>query len=89
MPALARDFRVVTVDPRGVGLSDKPRDGYDTGTPANDLVALMEALGHRYFAVAGHDIGMWTGYALAADHPGRLARLAVAEAAIEADWRYA
>ncbi|MFE3549216.1 alpha/beta fold hydrolase [Streptomyces kronopolitis] len=82
MPALARDFRVVAVDPRGVGLSDKPRDGYDTGTLARDAVALMEALGHRRFAMVGHDIGMWTGYALAADHPERLARLAVAEAAI-------
>ena len=29
--------------------------------------------------MAGHDIGVWIGYALAADHPGRVARLAVAE----------
>ena len=39
----------------------------------------MDALGHRRFAVAGHDTGMWIGYALAADHPGRIDRLAVAE----------
>ncbi|MFD7894275.1 alpha/beta fold hydrolase [Streptomyces sp. NPDC059743] len=82
MPALARDFQVVAVEQRGVGLSDKPLDGYDTGTLADDLVALMAALGHRRFAMVGHDVGMWTGYALAADHPDRLERLAVAEAAI-------
>ncbi|GAA1245181.1 alpha/beta hydrolase [Kitasatospora nipponensis] len=82
MPALAKDHQVVAVDPRGVGLTDKPRDGFDTGTLAGDLVALMAALGHRRFAMVGHDIGMWTGYALAADHPDRLDRLAVAEAAI-------
>ncbi|MEV7977115.1 alpha/beta hydrolase [Streptomyces sp. NPDC086519] len=82
MPALARDFHVVAVDPRGVGLSGKPLDGYDTGTLAGDLVALMDALGHQRFAMVGHDVGMWTGYALAADHPDRLERLAVAEAAI-------
>ncbi|WP_446039182.1 alpha/beta fold hydrolase [Streptomyces sp. SID1121] len=82
MPALARDHQVVAVDPRGVGLSDKPLDGYDTGTLAADMVALMGALGHERFAMVGHDIGMWTGYALAADHPGRLDRLVVAEAAI-------
>ncbi|MFF7244927.1 alpha/beta fold hydrolase [Embleya sp. NPDC008237] len=82
MPALARDFHVVAVDPRGVGLSDKPDDGYDTGTLARDLVALMDTLGHGRFAIVGHDIGMWTGYALAADHSDRLDRLAVAEAAI-------
>jgi pimeloyl-ACP methyl ester carboxylesterase len=82
MPALARDFMVVAADQRGTGLSGKPPDGYDTATLAGDLVALMDALGHQRFAVAGHDTGMWIGYALAADHPGRLDRLAVAEAAM-------
>src|SRR5215467_13311982 len=82
MPALARDFTVVAPDQRGIGLSGKPDDGYDTGTLASDLVALMDALGHQRFAVAGHDTGMWIGYALAADHPGRIDRLAVAEAAM-------
>ena len=82
MPDLATHYRVVVVDPRGVGLSDKPLDGYDTGTLANDMVALMAALGHERFAMVGHDVGMWIGYALAADHPDRLDRLAVAEAAI-------
>src|SRR5215469_1713077 len=82
MPALARDFTVVAADQRGTGLSGKPEDGYDSATLAGDLVALMDALGHRRFAVAGHDTGMWIGYALAADHPGRVARLAVAEAAM-------
>ena len=79
MPALARDFQVIAVDQRGTGLSGKPQDGYDTGTLAGDLVALMDALGHQRFAMAGHDTGMWIGYALAADHPDRVDRLAVAE----------
>jgi hypothetical protein len=30
MPALARDFTVVVPDQRGIGLSDKPEDGYDS-----------------------------------------------------------
>ena len=79
MPALARDFSVVAPDQRGTGLSGKPEGGYDTGTLAGDLVALMDALGYQRFAVAGHDTGMWIGYALAADHPDRVVRLAVAE----------
>ena len=58
MPALARDFEVIAVDQRGIGLSDKPADGYDTGTLAGDLVALMDALGHERFAVVGHDTGL-------------------------------
>ena len=79
MPALARDFEVIAVDQRGIGLSDKPADGYDTGTLAGDLVALMDVLGHQRFAVAGHDTGFAISYALAADHPDRVARVALAE----------
>src|SRR5437870_2229728 len=80
MPALARDFEVIAVDQRGIGLSDKPESGYDTGTLANDLVALMKTLGHERFALYGTDTGMPIAYALAADHPDRLARLVVSEA---------
>ncbi|MFD0525885.1 alpha/beta fold hydrolase [Paractinoplanes durhamensis] len=82
MPALARHHTVVAVDSRGAGLSDKPDDGYDAGTLAADLVALMAALGHDRFDVVGHDIGTWTSYALAADHPERVTRLAIVEAVI-------
>ena len=80
MPALARDFSVVAVDQRGIGLSDKPQDGYDTATLASDLVALMDALGHQRFALYGTDVGMPIAYALAADHPDRVDRLVVSEA---------
>src|SRR5687768_6245947 len=80
MPALAEDFEVIAVDQRGIGLSDKPRDEYDIGTLANELVALMDALGHQRFAMAGFDTGMWIAYAVAADHPERLDRMAVGEA---------
>ncbi len=82
MPALAKHYTVVAVDQRGMGLSDKPESGYDTGQQANDLVALMEALGHRRFAMVGADTGMIIGYALAADHPDRVERLVVAEAVV-------
>src|ERR1700754_890906 len=80
MPALARDFSVVAVDQRGIGLSDKPQDGYDTGTLASDLVQLMDALGHPRFALYGTDTGMPIAYALAADHPDRVERLAASGA---------
>jgi pimeloyl-ACP methyl ester carboxylesterase len=80
MPALARDFEVIAVDQRGIGLSDKPEKGYDTATLANDLVGLMDALGHERFAVVGVDTGMLIGYALAADHPERVDRVALGEA---------
>jgi pimeloyl-ACP methyl ester carboxylesterase len=80
MPTLARDFQVVAVDQRGTGLSDKPHGGYDTGTLAADLVSLMDALGHERFALYGTDTGMPISYALAADHPDLVERLALSEA---------
>jgi pimeloyl-ACP methyl ester carboxylesterase len=79
MPALARDFEVIAPDQRGIGETDKPPDGYDPATLANDLVALMDALGHERFAVVGTDIGLPIAYALAADHPDRVERVALAE----------
>jgi pimeloyl-ACP methyl ester carboxylesterase len=79
MPALARDFTVIAVDQRGIGLTDKPQDGYDAATLARDLAALMDALGHQRFAVVGHDTGYIISYALAADHRDRVDRLVVAE----------
>ncbi|WP_078628931.1 alpha/beta fold hydrolase [Streptomyces sp. 142MFCol3.1] len=79
MPALARHYTVIAVDQRGIGLTEKPKSGYDTRTLANDLVALMDALGHQRFSVVGHDTGMIISYALAADHPHRVESLTVAE----------
>lgn len=81
MPALARRHTVVAADPRGTGLSDAPDTGYDTETLAADLVETMSVLGHQRFAVVGFDLGMLLGYAVAADYPQHVTRLAVGEAA--------
>jgi pimeloyl-ACP methyl ester carboxylesterase len=79
MPELAKDFTVIAVDQRGIGLTDKTKGGYDAATLADDLAALMTKLGHDRFAVVGHDTGYIISYALAADHRDRVERLAVAE----------
>lgn len=79
MPTLARDFTVIAVDQRGIGLTEKTRSGYDAATIASDLAGLMDALGHERFAVVGHDTGMVISYALAADFRDRVDQLAVAE----------
>jgi pimeloyl-ACP methyl ester carboxylesterase len=79
MPVLAENFEVIAVDQRGIGLSDKPAAGYDTGTLAGDLIGLMDALGHERFALVGHDTGFAISYALASDHPERVERVALLE----------
>ena len=44
---------------------------------ALDQVQAMASLGHKRFAVAGHDRGGRVGYRMALDHPGRVSALAV------------
>ena len=39
----------------------------------------MDALGHKRLAVVGHDTGVAIAYAMAADHPDRIDRVALAE----------
>jgi pimeloyl-ACP methyl ester carboxylesterase len=83
MPALAdAGFHVIAVDPRGMGHSSRPAGGYDTGQLARDLHALMQQLGHQRYSVVGHDIGMWIGYAMAADHSAAVDRVALIEGGI-------
>lgn len=77
-PRLARRFTVVCPDLPGFGRSRL--GGGDAGTKrakAAALVALMERLGRRRFAVAGHDRGCYTAFRMALDHPDRVERLAV------------
>ncbi len=82
MIPLSRHFRVIAMDPRGVGLSEKPTHGYDAGTLGEDVIALMNALEFREFSIIGHDTGMWTAYLVASDHPDRVRRVALGEAII-------
>jgi haloacetate dehalogenase len=91
-PGLAERFTVVVPDLRGYGQSSVPasRDGagYAKRVMARDVVALMRALGHERFRVAGHDRGARVGYRLALDHPERVERLAVLDITPTADmWR--
>jgi pimeloyl-ACP methyl ester carboxylesterase len=79
MPTLAKDYTVIAVDQRGIGRTQGTPEGYDAGTLADDLAALMTQLGYDTFAVMGHDTGAVISYALAADHPDRVERLAFAE----------
>jgi len=80
-PPLAERFFVVALDLRGYGWSSAPHspDGglYAKRAMAEDVVRVMESLGHIRFALAGHNRGARVGYRLALDHPGRITRLAL------------
>jgi haloacetate dehalogenase len=76
-PRLLDEFSVVCPDLRGYGDSDKPRDGYDKRTMARDIHVLMESLGHKRYAVVGHDRGARVAHRLALDQPDAVTRLCV------------
>lgn len=58
--------RVVCVDQRGHGLSDKPVDGYDVPILARDLAAVLERLDVGPATVVGHSFGGQVAFSLAA-----------------------
>ncbi|MET7704156.1 alpha/beta hydrolase [Streptomyces sp. NPDC005485] len=77
---LAADHTVICPDLRGYGASDKPveADGttYAKRTMAADIVALVRALGHERFALAGHDRGALVAFRAGLDHPEAVTHLA-------------
>lgn len=78
IPALARaGFRVVAPDLRGYGLSERPATGYTLPALADDVAALIAALGEDEAAVVGHDWGGAITWEAAARHPRRVTRYAV------------
>ncbi len=79
-PVLARTHRVVLMDLRGYGDSDRPPAGegsaaYAKREMALDAVAVMRQLGHERFAVLAHDRGARVAHRLALDHPEVVTRL--------------
>jgi haloacetate dehalogenase len=84
-------YTVVCPDLRGYGQSGKPvtdaeHTPYSKRAMAQDVVELMDALGHQRFAVVGHDRGSYVAYRTALDHPGRVSKLVVVDSvpAVEA-----
>jgi pimeloyl-ACP methyl ester carboxylesterase len=65
---------VVAPDLRGYGDTDEPAAGYDKRTMANDVVALLDHLGHERIALVGHDRGSRVGTRFAKDHRERVDR---------------
>jgi pimeloyl-ACP methyl ester carboxylesterase len=68
-PLLARSFRVAAIDQRGHGQSEKPADGYDIATIANDLAGAIGELGWARPVVVGHSWGANVALELAAVYP--------------------
>ena len=74
-PALARDHRVIRIDLRGHGGSEKPRDGYSMEEQADLVAAALRRVGVRRAPVVGHSMGGTVGTALVERHRRLVSRL--------------
>lgn len=74
VPALRERFRVITLDQRGHGDSDKPDTAYAWRDFATDLAGVIDALGLHDVDAVGHSKGGAAVVGVAAHHPGRIAR---------------
>lgn len=79
--ALADDHTVVTTDPRGISRStlDDVEQDTDPDLRADDMVAVLDALGADSADVFGSSGGAMTGLAMVVRHPGRVRTLVAHE----------
>lgn len=73
----AKRFTCISVDLRGTGESDSPGGEWSTELFADDVAALMQALGIDRAHVYGLSLGSATGLWLAAKHPQRVKSLSL------------
>jgi len=69
---LQRRFRLVLVDNRGVGHSDRPDGSFTVADMAGDIVAVLDAAGIRRAHVMGASLGGMVAQELAITHPERV-----------------
>jgi pimeloyl-ACP methyl ester carboxylesterase len=78
-PLVAAGFRVIAPDQRGYNESDKPAGiaSYRVETLADDVAALIAALGYEQANLVGHDWGGGVAWQTVIRHPERVRRFAV------------
>lgn len=76
VPAMSAAVRTIAVDPRGVGKSDKdPNCEYSVEVWADDIAALITALGYDNAHILGTSLGGSIACALAVRHPDKVRSL--------------
>ncbi len=83
---LAQNYFLVMPDLRGYGDSSKApglpdHSNYSKRAMAQDVVAVMDALGIDHFFLCGHDRGGRVAHRLAVDHPARVTKLCMIDIA--------
>jgi len=79
---LVRDHTAVVPDLRGLGLSSKPKSGFDKKNQAGDVAGVLDALEIERADLVTHDIGNMVGFAFAAQYPDRVKRFVLIDAPV-------
>lgn len=81
IPAFSEEYRVITVDVRGHGQSDKPPGPYSVRQFSEDTAAFMQALDAAPAHVIGLSMGGMIAFQLGVDHPELLRSLIIVNSA--------
>ncbi|MGD1317791.1 alpha/beta fold hydrolase [Chryseobacterium sp. 2R14A] len=85
---LAKEYRVIIIDLRGMGTSEKPESGYDKKTMATDIHQLVLQLGFDTVSLMGHDIGGMVAMSFAFNFPESTEKLIVLDGAHPSEGLY-
>ncbi|MEO1646449.1 MAG: alpha/beta hydrolase, partial [Chloroflexota bacterium] len=77
---LAENYRVIRVDLRGRGHSDKPQIGYHMKDHATDIIGLLDALNLETVTLVGHSFGGLLAMYMAGQFADRLDKIVVIDA---------
>jgi pimeloyl-ACP methyl ester carboxylesterase len=81
IPALSKRYRVIALDCRGAGRTDKPDAPYSIEMMADDVLGLMDALGIENAHLLGASMGSRIAQIIAMKHPERTRSLVLHVAA--------
>jgi len=87
IPVLAKHYRVLAFDNRGIGESDSPDYPYTTAMMAADTFGLMDALGIDRAHVIGKSLGGAIGQLMAIEAPQRIRTLTMTSSFAKLDER--
>ncbi|NQD91254.1 alpha/beta fold hydrolase [Pseudomonas sp. CrR25] len=88
IPELAAHYRVIALDVRGHGRSDKPRERYSIAGFAEDVAALVEHLHLESVHLVGISMGGMIGFQLGVERPELLKSLCIVNSGPEVKARF-
>jgi aminoacrylate hydrolase len=87
-PALAQRFKVIVMDHRGAGRSDRPEQSYSVELLARDAIDVLDHFAVTRAHLVGHSTGGAIAQVLAIDYPDRVSRMVLSGAWAKPDAQF-